>query len=209
MYNRRSFIRSLGFLTGGALLGCRTETIDTTRSRDIWFMPNESDPHERTWMAFGASSDIWGRDLLSEVQKNLATIALTIAKYEPVSMLVRDSDLPLAQRLMGDKVELIVCPLDDLWMRDAGPVFVVTENGDKAAVDFNFNGWGKKQDFDRDAKVAAFVAKRAGMRPVQTDLMQLLGLVAIFEHHAPKVKEEYWWKIDDPDLLSHFDPDIR
>ncbi|MBX3308211.1 MAG: agmatine deiminase family protein, partial [Nitrospira sp.] len=112
---------------------------------DVWFMPDEGGPHERTWMAFGASAKIWGKKLLPEVQRNLATIALTIAQYEPVSMVVRPTDLLLAKQLMGSKVELIRCPLDDVWMRDTGPVFVVTEHGDKATVDCNFNGWGEKQ----------------------------------------------------------------
>ena len=50
------------------------------KDKDVWFMPDESDPHQRTWMAFGASREIWGKKLLPEVQRNLATIALTIAK---------------------------------------------------------------------------------------------------------------------------------
>lgn len=86
-------------------------------------------------------------------------------------MLVRQSDLLRAQRLMEAKVELIVCPPDDLWMRDVGPVFVVTEHGEKAAIDFNFNGWGQKQECDDDAEVASFVIRRAGVRRIQTDLV--------------------------------------
>lgn len=86
-------------------------------------------------------------------------------------MLVRQSDLLRAQQLMGAKVELIVCPLNDLWMRDAGPVFVVTEHGEKAAIDLNFNGWGQKQQCDDDANVASFVTHRAGVRRFQTDLV--------------------------------------
>ncbi|MFZ1803930.1 MAG: agmatine deiminase family protein, partial [Nitrospira sp.] len=145
----------------------------------LWFMPDEGEPHQRTWMAFGASSKIWGKKLLPDVQRNLAAIALAIAQYEPVSMLVRHSDVPLAQQLMGSKVELIVCPLDDLWMRDTGPVFVVTDNGDKAAVDFHFNGWGGKQDFDDDAKVAAFVGQRAGVRHIQTEVILEGGSIEV------------------------------
>lgn len=160
-----------GFLTAATLLGGLKEAFALANCNDDWFMPDERHPHERTWMAFGASRKIWGKTLLPEVQRNLATIALTIAQYEPVSMLVCQADLPVAQRLVGSKVELIVCPLDDLWIRDTGPVFVVTENGDKAGVDFNFNGWGEKQDFDQDTNVALFVAQRAGVRRMQTDLV--------------------------------------
>ena len=139
--------------------------------RKPWLMPDEGEPHARTWMAFGASKSIWGEKLLPQVQRDLSNIALTIAKYEPVSMLVCQSDLALAQKLMGDAVEMIVCPLDDLWMRDIGPVFVVTETGDKAAIDFNFNGWGGKQRFDKDANVAALVATHAGVDRIRTNLV--------------------------------------
>lgn len=135
------------------------------------FMPDESDPHQRTWMAFGASQKIWGAKLLPEVQRNLATIARTIARFEPVSMLVREADFALAKKLVGPTVELISAPLNDLWMRDTGPVFLVTDAGEKSAVDFNFNGWGEKQEFALDAKVAELVAQRAGVKIIETDLI--------------------------------------
>ncbi|GGN68314.1 porphyromonas-type peptidyl-arginine deiminase [Shewanella aestuarii] len=140
-------------------------------------------------MAFGASQKIWGKKLLPEVQRNLATIALTIAQYEPVSMLVREADLPLAQQLMGDKVELIRCQLDDLWMRDIGPVFIVTETGAKAAIDFNFNGWGEKQDFDHDAEVASFVAMQASVRSIETYLVLEGGGIEVDGHGTAIITE--------------------
>jgi agmatine deiminase len=56
-------------------------------------------------------------------------------------------------------------------MRDIGPVSVVNEDGEKAAVDFNFNGWGNKQYHDRDAEVAGFVAEKSGVPIINTDLV--------------------------------------
>lgn len=182
MSSRRTMIKSLSMLTALTLFGGAKKAFSMINDKNSWFMPDEGDPHQRTWMAFGASKKIWGKKLLPEVQRNLATIALTIAKYEPVSMLVRQSDLPLAQQLMGSKVELIVCPLDDLWIRDTGSVFVVTENGDKLGVDFNFNGWGEKQDFNNDKKVASFVSQRAGVRRIQTDLILEGGGIEVDGH---------------------------
>lgn len=189
MPTRRIIMQSLGLFAAATSLGRTKGAFAMAHGKDVWFMPDESDPHERTWMAFGASREIWGKRLLPEVQRNLATIALTIAKYEPVSMLVRQSDLPLAQQLMGSKVELIVCPLDDLWMRDTGPVFVATENGDKAAVDFNFNGWGGKQEFDQDAEVAAFVMQRAGVRRIQTEWALEGGGIEVDGHGTAIITE--------------------
>ncbi|MEV0670345.1 agmatine deiminase family protein [Mycobacterium sp. NPDC050441] len=173
---RRTFLES-GVVTIGALLtaGCTDRAPSATgedRGGDEreWRMPEEGDPHKRTWMAFGASEAIWGAALLPEVRRNLATIAQTIARFEPVSMLVRSEDLDQARDLVGPSVELIEAPLDDLWMRDTGPVFV-TGSGTKAGVNFNFNGWGEKQDFDRDAAVADFVSGQAGVESLSTDLV--------------------------------------
>jgi agmatine deiminase len=189
MTTRRTIIKSFGLFTADTLLGGARGVFAVAKDKHIWYMPDESDPHQRTWMAFGASREIWGKKLLPEVQRNLAIIALTIAKYEPVSMLVRQSDLPLAQRMMGGKVDLVICPHDDLWMRDTGPVFVVTENGDKAAVDFNFNGWGEKQDFDDDAEVATFVAGHTGIRRIQTNLVLEGGGVEVDGHGTAIITE--------------------
>jgi len=136
-----------------------------------WFMPDEAEPHLCTWMAFSASPDIWGWEYAAGVQDNLAEIAQAIAQYEPVKMLVRESDYHIAEAKCGSNVELIVQPIDDLWMRDTGPVFVVNDAGEKAAVDFNFNGWGNKQDHDRDREVARFVAAEAGVPMIETDLV--------------------------------------
>ncbi len=122
-------------------------------------------------MAFGASKRIWGARLLPQVRRDLALIAATIARFEPVSMLVRPQEMDLARGLIGAaNIELITAPIDDLWMRDTGPVFV---KGDKGwgGVDFNFNGWGGKQQHSRDTGVAEFVAGRAGVQTVHTDLV--------------------------------------
>ncbi|NEP13450.1 MAG: agmatine deiminase family protein [Symploca sp. SIO2C1] len=177
MIQRRFFLQLMATVSGSILMGkmlngCdATSTEFSTTSDASWLMPDESAPHQCTWMAFGASRGIWGRKLLPEVQDNLATIARTIAKYEPVKMLVRQEDYDLARVKCGSDVELIICPLDDLWIRDTGPVFVINQDGNKAGVDFNFNGWGEKQDFYDDAEVAGFVAQKSKVPLINTDLV--------------------------------------
>ncbi|MEV6235904.1 agmatine deiminase family protein [Lentzea sp. NPDC051838] len=165
--NRRTFVQSATAAISGLLAGCTDEPSGTTAGQaKTWLMPEEGEPHQRTWMAFAASERIWGRDL-PRVRRDLGTIATTIARFEPVSMLVREQDLEQAKQLVGPGVELVPAELDDLWMRDTGPVFV----RERGAVDFNFNGWGDKQEHRRDAKVAGFVAGRAGAERVRTDLV--------------------------------------
>ncbi|MEM9121527.1 MAG: agmatine deiminase family protein [Cyanobacteria bacterium P01_F01_bin.56] len=152
-------------------------TVPTTPS--AWLMPDEADPHERTWMAFGASRAIWGRRLLPAVQANLITIANAISEYEPVSMLLREADYDLAARQLSSSVTLIPCPLDDFWMRDMGPVFVKSKPGKMGGIDFNFNGWGQKQVHSQDAEVAQFVIDRVGLQAIATQLVLEGGAIEV------------------------------
>lgn len=151
---------------------------DPVNDGRAWRMPDEGEPHVRTWMAFGASEDIWGRRLNRRVQQNLGAIAQAISQFEPVSMLVRPHEVELARQLAGTKVELVAAPLDDLWIRDSGPVFVRNESG-RAAVDFNFNGWGNKQEHGSDTKVAGEVARHAGVPVVHTELVLEGGAIEV------------------------------
>ncbi|MEO5756772.1 MAG: agmatine deiminase family protein [Mesorhizobium sp.] len=138
---------------------------------ETWHMPDEGATHAATWMAFGPSEEIWGKKLLAVARQNLASIAKAIAAHEPVKMLVREEDHDVAARLCGPSVTLVIQPIDDLWMRDTGPVFVKDKAGQSGAVGFNFNGWGDKQEHDEDAKVAGFIAGSAGGKFIETDLV--------------------------------------
>ncbi|MEV0771620.1 agmatine deiminase family protein [Nocardia salmonicida] len=172
---RRTFVQtSMAAMSSVLLTGCRDRNAPSSSGEDDgrqWSMPDEAAPHARTWMAFGASERIWGADLVPEVQRNLAAVATTIARFEPVSMLVRPGEMDLARGLTGGaNVELIATEIDDLWIRDTGPVFVSGPDG-RAGVDFNFNGWGDKQEHRRDAEVARIVTDRAGVERLESDLV--------------------------------------
>ncbi|WP_078324658.1 agmatine deiminase family protein [Mycobacteroides salmoniphilum] len=175
MQRRQLFKLSAATMGGIVLTACADAPNEREDNGEVsdgstWRMPDEGEPHLRTWMAFGASDGIWGRRLTRQVQQNLGAIAQAIAQFEPVSMLVRPQETELARQWAGPNVELIPMPLDDLWIRDSGPVFVRNDTG-RAAVDFNFNGWGNKQQHGSDAKVATEVAKLAGVRALHTDLV--------------------------------------
>jgi len=174
MTTRRLFLKRGLLASGGALLsgalGSGFSTMALAQSVS-WQMPDEGGAHAATWMAFGPSEEIWGGKLLPVVRENLAGIAKAIAAHEPVKMLVREEDHDIAARLCGAAVELVPQPVDDLWMRDTGPVFVKGPAGQLGAVGFNFNGWGNKQEHEQDAEVAAFVAHRAGATLLETRLV--------------------------------------
>lgn len=138
-----------------------------------YWMPDEGAPHARTWMSLGCKRDIWGKKLLPVVRRDVCRVAAAISRYEPVCLLVRHEDRELAKRLCVEEspgefgITCVVAPLDDIWIRDTGPVFVVADadafslRNPLCSVTFNFNGWGKKQTHKFDAKVAEVVARCA------------------------------------------------
>ena len=97
-------------------------------------MPDEADPHKRTWMSFGASRAIWTAAELPVVQDNLAGIANAITEFEPLKMLVRAEELALARSKCSPRVEFVTTTMNDFWMRDSGPVFRVNGVGGLDAV---------------------------------------------------------------------------
>ncbi|RLK52081.1 agmatine deiminase family protein [Microbacterium telephonicum] len=111
-----------------------------------WRMPAETAPHERTWMAFPREGLTLGD---TDAQRTAGyetwtAVARAVAEFEPVTMLVDPTETARARRLLGDHATLLETPVDEFWMRDHGPTFVVDDErpGVLGAVDWIFNGWG-------------------------------------------------------------------
>ena len=140
-------------------------------------MPEESEVHKRTWITFVANDYIWEKRQIPEVKANLALLATTIAKYEPVTMLVHPEDKLEAIKLLGGlsthkfPIKLIEFSTDDLWFRDTAAIFVKDAQGKKYGINFNFNGWGNKQEHTQDARVAKFINIQAKTPQVNTPLV--------------------------------------
>ncbi|WP_445361632.1 agmatine/peptidylarginine deiminase [Microbulbifer sp. EKSA005] len=166
MIDRRLFIKMSSLLFGGSLLTKKTIASQSLAYSSL-HMPDESGQHKRTWMAFVANNYIWSHKQIPEVKRNLALIANTIANYEPVSILVSRKDLHEAKTLLdldgsNYEIELHTFEIDDLWLRDTAPIFVRSSYGEKIALNFNFNGWGNKQEHSLDKHVAKYIANRSG-----------------------------------------------
>ncbi|HCF30717.1 MAG TPA: agmatine deiminase [Cyanobacteria bacterium UBA11049] len=142
-------------------------------------MPDEAALHKRTWMAFGANAEIWGEDYLIGVQENIAQIARTIARYEPVVMLVRPEERSLAEQLCGSNVQFLATSLDDVWVRDTGAVFLTKSQRRLAGIDFNFNGWGGKQDHTNDKEVAQRLLEFADAEGITTSIVAEGGAIEV------------------------------
>ncbi|WP_055565675.1 agmatine deiminase family protein [Streptomyces atriruber] len=114
-------------------------------------MGAEWESHARTFMSWPALESVWEDDL-RYVREDIARVARAIAEYEYVVMMARPDQVKAAQKACGRDVEVIPLPVDDLWARDTVPVFV-EDDGKVTGIDFNFNGWGNKQEHTNDGRV--------------------------------------------------------
>ena len=49
-----------------------------------------------------------------------------------------------ARSYCGRDIEVLELPIDDSWLRDSGPIFVMRPGGERAVADFRFNSWGEQ-----------------------------------------------------------------
>ncbi len=138
-------------------------------------MPAEWEPHERTWMAWPSADYTLGdsEQAAREARTAWAAVANAIVRFEPVSMVVNPGEEGVAHEYLDPKVEVIVAPLDDAWMRDIGPTFVRNDVGTLSAVSWVFNGWGQQSwaRWENDAKVATFVAEHIGVSTIDSPMV--------------------------------------
>ena len=138
--------------------------------RMAWRMPAETAPHERTWMAFPRD----GHDARRRRRRGARSATRRgppSPTPSPSSSRSRWSSTrpsATARRACSAATSSIVeAPLDEFWMRDFGPTFVVDDErpGVLGAVDWIFNGWGAPE-WARVAQVGRDrpVRRRAGRR---------------------------------------------
>jgi agmatine deiminase len=130
-------------------------------------MPAEWCFHEQTWMAWPCRVSQWGGRII-EAKFAYARVAREIASFEPVTMLANARDIAEAERLCGPTVNVVLQPLDDSWMRDIGPTFLLDRDGRLGGAHWRFNAWGSKHpDYHLDAAVGGAVIQRTGARLFQ------------------------------------------
>jgi agmatine deiminase len=122
-------------------------------------------------MGWPMRDSIW-HGYIEGARDDYAKVAQTIARFEPLTMLAAPEHAAEAAARCGPTVRVVAIPMDDSWLRDSGPTFVLDPAGKRAASAFTFNAWGAKcQPFDKDAAVGARVAALASVPVYRSELV--------------------------------------
>lgn len=150
----------------------RTEPQPSDTPANLGFrMPAEWEPHAGTWLGWPHNASDWP-DKFEPIPWVYGEIVRTLTRHETVNLIVPPGvpDVPdVFARAGADLSRIRPWPLqtDRSWLRDSGPIFVVNDRGERAALDWRFNAWAKYANWTHDDKVPAFVAGQYGMRSWQ------------------------------------------
>ena len=126
--------------------------------------PGEWEPHERTIMGWPCRASLWG-PTLEQARADYAH-----GRQRDRRLRGRDDDRRPRPRTptrhappAAGRVDVVELPIDDSWLRDSGPIYVVDDSGGRLAVHFGFNAWGEKfPPWDKDAEIGGLIARELG-----------------------------------------------
>ncbi len=133
----------------------------TTPREGGFFMPAEWAPHSRCLMAWPTREELWG-ERIEDARLAVQEVADTIGTFEPVTMITPPAELASVSMRTAKAVSTLPLEIDDTWMRDIGPTFVIDGKGGLAGIDWMFNAWGgKHEDFANDEVFSEVLLERA------------------------------------------------
>lgn len=146
-------------------------------------MPIEGHPQDRLWLAWPTTGYTLGDTAAEadEARRTWAAVANSASEFQPVTVVVNPGDEGIARRFLAGSIDLLQAPLNDAWMRDIGPSFVLSDRGELGAVDFVFNGWGGQDwaSWDHDRHIGRIVAEAAGATRIESELVNEGGGIQV------------------------------
>ncbi len=148
-------------------------------------MPAEWEPHLATYLVWPHNLDTWPGKF-EPVQPAYAKMAAAIAEFEPIRVLVKAPDevepvralirTAVSSGELMSRVDLIVEPTNDSWIRDHGPIFVnrvsADEGPDQIGLDWIFNSWGEKYGaHDLDDAIPRKLGARYGFEVLEPGIV--------------------------------------
>ncbi len=124
---------------------------EKTPAAEGYWMPAEFERHDATWMLWPERPDNW-REGARPAQEAVLKVAGALCQFETVRLGVSPENMERVRDIVPMGVHVASIEYDDIWVRDTGPTFVVSEQPDTLrSVQWRFNAWGGLyQPFTRD-----------------------------------------------------------
>ena len=145
--------------------------------------PAEWEEQEAIWFAWPVREDLW-EGCLARVLDQLAELYILASRFQKVCVLCpAKAQSELTHRIGRDRskgqIELFDYEVDDVWIRDYGPLFLLSADNRRCAIaDWRYNAWGDK--FPKQAKddaASKWIAGHLGIERFPVDAVLEGGAV--------------------------------
>lgn len=130
-------------------------------------LPAEWEPQDAVLIAWPHEHTDWAARL-AEVETTYVALAAAVTRFQALIVVVADAELKARAGCALDaagvdvsRIRFVQLPYDDTWLRDSGPITLVSDAGFQL-TDFRFTGWGGKFGAAQDDALVAGLAE-AGM----------------------------------------------
>jgi agmatine deiminase len=144
------------------------ETPSTSTTEVLYTMPEESSPHEGTWLQWPHEYQ-YGVTYRNRLDATWVEMTKALEASEKVHIIAYDATeqsritgLLNAASVQLTNVDFKIYKTDDVWTRDNGPIYVKDKSGNLVIEDWGFNGWGNKAQFTNCNAIPAKIATDQG-----------------------------------------------
>lgn len=126
----------------------------STPYADHFYMPAEWQLHTACWIGWPCRPASWPFSL-ARARASYTAVIRAISSFEPVKVVALPDQVAEAKQQCGASAEVYAFTMNDAWLRDMGPTFLVNQQGKLAGVNWQFNAWGYSHaDHAQDATFA-------------------------------------------------------
>jgi len=141
-------------------------------------MPAEWEEHSATLLHWPSNKETWPGKRLERVEKVYLNIIEALCQFEKIILLVQNDKIQERVKNLFSKrgientnIHLITYSLNDVWVRDCGPIFVKQES-EFVITDWEYNAWGKKYSpWDADNNIPTFIADRFSINCISIEMV--------------------------------------
>ena len=114
-------------------------------------------PQSVVWVGWPRLEAEW-RGLFSEARAEIVDFVRVLSEFVTVRMAIGDETAMAVAISAGldDVADLQLLPVGDIWVRDTGPLFALSDDT-LSGLCFAFNGWGGKFDMPGDRETASAI----------------------------------------------------
>ncbi|MEF9933175.1 MAG: agmatine deiminase family protein [Cetobacterium sp.] len=123
---------------------------DKLTPRELGFrQPGEWEARKRTFMQWpvrdgsNSTTPLWP-DGMESARRGYAAVAKAIAEFDELVMIAPEHLVGQVKEYCGDKVKVLSLAIDDSWIRDNGPTFLINDNEEIGLVKWRFTSYGEK-----------------------------------------------------------------